>query len=156
ALSHLSRAEGVESLYSLVHGVKFAPLFHPDLFRNQVVEHCLRFWKLSTGLFRIAVEHVNREAGSQRAIFVDSGLEDANAAYAPESLLWECETNDPDKAPDHAVAERRVAYELVGAGDLQKNQVLLSAVGHPNIAGAAKMAEQCVKAIAAGTMEAAV
>ena len=27
ALSHLSRAEGVESLYSLVHGVKFAPLF---------------------------------------------------------------------------------------------------------------------------------
>jgi hypothetical protein len=156
ALSHLSRAEGVESLYSLVHGVKFAPLFHADLFRNQVVEHCVRFWKLSTGLFRSAVEHVNREAGSQRAIFVDSGMEEANAAYAPESLLWECETNDPGMAPDHAVAERRVAYELVGAGDLQKNQVLLSAVGHPNIAGAARMAEQCVKAIAAGTMEPAV
>ncbi|MGB9122227.1 MAG: hypothetical protein WCE73_16515 [Candidatus Angelobacter sp.] len=156
ALSHLSRAEGVESLYSLVHGVKFAPLFHTDLFRNQVVEHCMRFWKLSTGLFRHAVEHVNREVGSQRAIFVDSGMEEANAAYAPEPLLWECETNDPGMAPDHAVAERRVAYELVGAGDLQKNQVLLSAVGHPNIAGAARMAEQCVKAIAAGTMEAAV
>jgi hypothetical protein len=116
----------------------------------------MRFWKLSTGLFRHAVEHVNREGGSQRAIFVDSGMEEANAAYAPESLLWECETNDPGMAPDHAVAERRGAYELVGAGDLQKNQVLLSAVGHPNIAGAARMAEQCVKAIAAGTMEAAV
>ncbi|MBZ5492194.1 MAG: hypothetical protein LAO76_14790 [Acidobacteriia bacterium] len=149
ALSHLSRAEGVESLYSLVHGVKFGPLFHADLFRNQVVEHCVRFWKLSTGLFRSAVEHVNREAGSQRAIFVDSGMEEANAAYAPESLLWECESNDPDKAPDHALAERRVAYELVGAGDLQKNQVLLSAVGHPNIAGAARMAEQCIRAAAA-------
>jgi hypothetical protein len=157
ALSYLSRTEGVESLYSLVHGVKFAPLFYPDLFRNQLVEHCLRFWKLSTGLFRSAVEHVNREAGSQRAIFVDSGMEEANAAYAPQSLLWECESNDPGMAPDEAVAERRVAYELVGAGDLQKNQVLLSAVGHPNIAGAARMAEQCVNAIMAGnTMEASV
>jgi len=38
---------------------------------------------------------------------------------------------------------------LVGAGDLQKNQVLLSAVGHPNIAGAARMAEQCIKAAVA-------
>ena len=63
ALSHLSRAEGVESLYSLVHGVKFAPLFDADLFRNELVEHCLRFWKLSTGLFRSGVAHVNREAG---------------------------------------------------------------------------------------------
>ena len=99
---------------------------------------------------------MNREAGSQRAIFVDSGMEEANAAYAPQSLLWECESDDPDRAPDEAVAERRIAYELVGAGDLQKNQVLLSAVGHPNIAGAARMAEQCVKAIAAGTMEATV
>jgi hypothetical protein len=76
-------------------------------------------------------------------------MEEANAAYAPESLLWECETNDPDKAPDQAVVERRVAYELVGTGDLQKSQVLLSAVGHPNIAGAARMAEQCIKAVAA-------
>ena len=157
ALSHLSRAEGVESLYSLVHGVRFAPLFHADLFRNQLVEHCLRFWRLSTGLFRSAVENVNREAGLQRAIFVDSGMEEANAAYAPQSLLWECETNDPNRAPDEAVLERRMASELVGAGDLQKSQILLSAVGHPNIAGAARMAEQCVKAVAAGsTMEAAV
>jgi lysophospholipase L1-like esterase len=157
ALSHLSRAEGVESLYSLVHGVRFAPLFDADLFRHELVKHCLRFWKLSTGLFRSAVEHVNREAASQRAIFVDSGMEEANAAYAPASLLWECESNDPNRAPDEAVPERRVAYELLGAGDLQKNQVLLSAVGHPNVAGAARMAEQCVKAIAAGNpMEAAV
>jgi hypothetical protein len=84
-------------------------------------------------------------------------MEETNAAYAPQSLLWECESDDPDRAPDEAAAERRLAYELVGAGDLQKNQVLLSAVGHPNIAGAARMAEQCVKAIAAAnTMEAAV
>jgi hypothetical protein len=156
ALSHLSRPEGVESLYSLVHGVRFAPLFDADLFRYELVEHCLRFWKLSTGLFRSAVASVNREAGSQRAIFVDSGMEEANAAYAPQSLLWECESNDPNRAPDEAVPERRVAYELVGADDLQKNQVLLSAVGHPNIAGAARMAEQCVKAVAACKMEATV
>jgi hypothetical protein len=157
ALSHLSHAEGVESLYSLVHGVEFAPLSDADLFRNELVEHCLRFWKLSTALFRSAVEHVNREAGTKRAIFVDSGMEEANAAYAPQSLLWECDMNHLDKAPDEAVAERSVAYELVGAGDLQKNQVLLSAVGHPNVAGAARMAEQCVRALMpASAMESAV
>ncbi|MGZ4829772.1 MAG: hypothetical protein ACXVJL_14645 [Candidatus Angelobacter sp.] len=149
ALSHLSRPEGVESLYSLVHGVRFEPLLDAHLFRTEVVEHCLRFWKLSTGMLRLAVESVNREAGMKRAIFVDSGMEEANAAYAPQSLLWECDMNDPDKAPDEVVDERRVAYELVGAGDLQKNQVLLSAVGHPNIAGAARMAEQCVRAVVA-------
>jgi lysophospholipase L1-like esterase len=149
ALSHLSRAEGVESLYSLVHGVKFAPLFDADIFRNELVEHCVRFWKLSTGLFRSAVAHVNREAGDKRAVFVDCGMEEANAAYAPESLLWECESNDPNKAPDESVAERSGACELVGAGDLQKCQMLLSAVGHPNVAGAARMAEQCIKAVEA-------
>lgn len=157
ALSYLSHPVGVESLYSLVHGVRFEPLADAHLFRNQLVEHCLRFWKLSTGLYRSAVEHVNREAGRKRAVFVDSGLEEANAAYAPESLLWECDTNDPDRAPDEAVEERRLAYELVGAGSLQKKQVLLSAVGHPNVAGAARMAGQCVQALlSARTMESAV
>lgn len=157
ALSHLSRAEGVESLYSLVHGVRFAPLFDAALFRNELVEHCLRFWKLTTGLFRSAVEHVNREAGTKRTIFVDSGMDEANSAYAPQSLLWELDLSDPDKAPDEAAAERLLACELVGAGELQRKQCLLSAVGHPNVAGAARMAEQCVQAVAASdALEAAV
>jgi len=113
------------------------------------VEHCLRFWKLSTGLLRSAVEHVNREAGSMRAVFVDSGMEEANAAYAPESLLWELDLDDPGMAPDEVVEERRVACGLVEAGDLQKKQILLSSAGHPNVAGAAKMAERCIGALAA-------
>jgi hypothetical protein len=157
ALSHLSRAEGVESLYSLVHGVRFEPLFDSALFRNELVDHCLRFWKLTTGLFRSAVENVNREAGRKRAVFVDSGMEEANSAYAPQSLLWELDLSDPDKAPDEVAAERLLACELVGAGELQRKQCLLSAVGHPNVAGAARMAEQCVQAVAASdALEAAV
>jgi hypothetical protein len=149
ALSHLSSAQGVEALFSLVHGVKFAPLFDADLFRNEIVEHCLRFWKLSTGLLRGATEHVNRAAGEMRAIFVDSGLDESNATFAAQSLLWELDLNDPDKAPDEAVGERREACELVAAGELQKRQCLLSAVGHPNVAGAARMAEQCIDAVKA-------
>jgi hypothetical protein len=47
------------------------------------------------------------------------------------------------------VAERQAACELVGAGDLQKRQVLLSSAGHPNVAGAARMAEQCIRAAVA-------
>jgi lysophospholipase L1-like esterase len=149
ALSHQSSAQGVEALFSLVHGVKFAPLFDADLFRNEIVEHCLRFWKLSTGLLRGATEHVNRAAGEMRAIFVDSGLDESNATFAAQSLLWELDLNDPDKAPDEAVGERREACELVAAGELQKRQCLLSAVGHPNVAGAARMAEQCIDAVKA-------
>lgn len=157
ALSHQSRPEGVEALYELVHGVKFAPLFDRALFRDAIVEHCLRFWKLSTGLLRSAVEHVNREAGSIRALFVDSGMEEANAAYAPESLLWELDLNDPGTAPDEVVAERQEACELVEAGDLQKRQILLSSAGHPNVAGAAKMAKRCIRAVAAaGAMRAGI
>jgi hypothetical protein len=147
-----SRPQGVEALFSLVHGVKFAPLFAADTFRNELVEHCLRFWKLSTGLLRGAVEQVNRAAGKKRAIFVDSGMDEANAAYAPQSLLWELDLNDPDKAPDEMVAERLAACELVAAGDLQKHQCMLSAAGHPNVAGAAKMAEQCIQALEVANM----
>jgi lysophospholipase L1-like esterase len=146
-LSHQSRARGVEAIFSVVHGVRFEPLFDADLFRNEIVEHCLRFWKLSTGLLRGAVEHVNRETDARRAIFVDSGIGEANAAYAPQSLLWELDLNDPDRAPDEAVADRFAACELVAAGELQKRQCLLSATGHPNVAGAARMAERCIRAI---------
>ena len=146
-LSHQSQPPGVEALFSLVHGVRFAPLFDAGLFRSQIVEHCLRFWKLSNGLLRGAVEQVNRLAGEKRAIFVDSGLNEANAAHAPQSLLWELDLNNPDKAPDEMIAERTAACELVGAGELQKHQCLLSAAGHPNVAGAAKIAEQCIRAV---------
>jgi lysophospholipase L1-like esterase len=148
ALSQQSRSQGVEALYSLVHGVKFTPLFAADSFRNALAEHCLRFWKLSIGLMRGAVEQVNRTAGERRAIFVDCGLDEANAAFAPQSLLWELDLNDLNKAPDEMVAERLAACELVAAGELQKYQCMLSAVGHPNVAGAARMAEQCIRSIA--------
>jgi lysophospholipase L1-like esterase len=148
-LSQQSLSQGVEALFQLVHGVKFAPLFDAGIFRNEIVEHCLRFWRLSTGLLRGAVEQVNRAAGTTRAIFVESGLDEANAAFAPQSLLWELDLNDPNRAPDEVVAERCAACELVGAGELLQQQCLLSAVGHPNVAGAAKMAEQCIHAVAA-------
>jgi len=147
-LSHQSRAEGVEQLYSLVHGTRFAPVHEPEFFRNEIVEHCLRFWKLSNGLLRGAVEHVNREAGKTRALFVDSAMTEANSAYAPQSLLWELDVNDPESAPDEVAEQRRAAVELLTTGPLKRRQCRLSAAGHPNVAGAARMAEQCIEALA--------
>ncbi|HWF05089.1 MAG TPA: hypothetical protein VHA06_15475, partial [Candidatus Angelobacter sp.] len=152
ALSPLSKPEGIEALYSLVHGARFAPLFDAGIFRNALVEHCVRFWKLSTGLLRGAVEQVNRAAGERRAVFVDSGMDETNAAYAPQSLVWELDLSDPDKAPDEVADERMAACELVGPGELQKHQCLLSAAGHPNVAGAARMAERCISALARRNM----
>jgi hypothetical protein len=146
-LSHHSRPEGVERLYSLVHGTEFAPVHEPELFRNEIVDHCMRFWKLSNGLMRGAVEHVNREAGKMRAIFVDSGMAEANAAYAPQSLLWELKLDQPERAPDEVAEQRRAAAESLAAGPLQLRQCCLSSAGHPNVAGAARMAEQCIAAL---------
>ncbi|HET9840240.1 MAG TPA: hypothetical protein VFR84_18575 [Candidatus Angelobacter sp.] len=146
-LSHQSRPEGVERLYSLVHGTEFAPVHEPALFRNEIVEHCMRFWKLSNGLMRGAVEHVNREAGKTRAIFVDSGMTESNAAYARHSLLWELDGHDPERAPDEVADQRRAAAELLAAGPLQLRQCCLSSAGHPNVAGAARMARQCIAAL---------
>lgn len=149
ALSQQSLHEGVELIYSLVHGVRFAPLCEPDLFRAGIVEHCLRFWTLSTGRLRGAVDIVNREAGRTRAIFVDSGMTEVNAAYAPQSLLWEVDLDNPESAPDEAAQARRAASELVAAGPLQTRQCCLSAAAHPNVAGAARMAQQCIQVLAA-------
>jgi hypothetical protein len=148
-VSHQSCPQGIEILFSLVHGVRFAPLFDAAVFRNEIVEHCLRFWKLSTGLMRAAVEQVNRSAGGTRAIFVDSGMDESNAAYAPQSLVWELDLDDPGKAPDEIAAERLAACEQVSAGLFQRQQCFLSSAGHPNPAGAALMAAQCIKALAA-------
>lgn len=152
ALSHQSSTQGVETIYSLVHGVKFAPLYDPAAFRNELVEHCVRFWKLSTGLMRNAVEQVNRTAGKMRAIFVESGLDESNAAYASRSLLWELDLASPDAPLDEVAAERKAASELVATGEMQKRQCLLSSAGHPNVAGAARMAAQCMVAQAAAGM----
>ena len=79
-------------------------------------------------------------------------MDEANAAYAPQSMLWEVELHSGGRAPDEVVAERWAACELAAAGDLQKQQCLLSSAGHPNVAGAAKMAEQCINAVAARTL----
>jgi hypothetical protein len=147
-LSHQSRPAGVEALYSLVHGMRFMPVGDPELFRGEIVEHCLRFWKLSNGLLRGAVEHVNRETGRRQALFVDSGMTESNAAYAAQSLLWELDLGDPERAPDEVAEERLAAGELVGAGPLQMRQVRLSSAGHPNVAGAALLAQQCLQALA--------
>ncbi len=147
-LSQQSLPEGVEAIFSVVHGVKFAPLFDPAMFRKKIIENGSRFWKLSSGLLRNAVEQVNRAAGETRAIFVDSGMDEANASYTPQSLLWELDLNAPDQAPDEVAAERVAACALVADGELQKYQCGLCSVGHPNVAGAMKMAEQCIQAIA--------
>ena len=148
-LSHQSQPGGVEAIYSLIHGVQFRPVGDPSLFRHEIVEHCLRFWRLSSGVLRGAVESVNRENGREHALFVDSGMHEAHAAYAPQSLLWELNLAGPEMAPDEVAEERSRACDLVGAGPMQQKQCRLSSVGHPNVAGAELMARQCIRALAA-------
>lgn len=145
-LSYQSKPEGIECIFSAVHGVKFAPIFQPDLFRNTLVDHCLRFWKISTESLQGAVGRINQAVGGTRAIFVDSGITEAGAAYAPNSLLWELDPDDPFKATDEVAAQRHAACDIAGMNAFEKQQCYLASAGHPNVAGAARIAEMCLKA----------
>jgi hypothetical protein len=66
-LSCQSTPGGIETIFSAVHGVKFAPVFQPDLFRNALIDHCLRFWKISTESLQGAVDQANQAAGFEIA-----------------------------------------------------------------------------------------
>jgi hypothetical protein len=144
-LSHQSSQRGIECLFAAVHGVTFAPIFQPDLFRNALVDHCLRFWKVSDESLQGAVAQANQAAGT-RAIFVESGIMEVGAAYAPGSLLWELDPEDPFKARDEVATQRHAACDLAGLNIFQKRQCHLVSTGHPNVAGAARIAEMCIKA----------
>lgn len=146
-LSYQSDPSGIEAFFSAAHGVSFSPLFNADLFRNAIVDHCLSFWKLSTQSLQWAVEQANNNVGAQRAIFVDSGFSEANAAYGPSPFLWDLDLDDFLAPEDEVAAPRRVACDASPKNIFEKLECYRASAGHPNVAGAARIAEQCGKAL---------
>ncbi len=154
-LSYQSDPTGVESFFSGMLGVNFAPMIEAELFRNGIVDHCLDFWKLSTQYLKWAVENANISARTDRVTFVDSGMAEANAAYGPDPLLWALDIDDFLAPEDEVAGPRHAACDASPKNIFEKQQCYRASAGHPNVAGAARIAEQCRKALNIGAAGAA-
>jgi lysophospholipase L1-like esterase len=110
----------------------------------RVVENCITFWKVSTESLKSAVDAVNAGPGPAKCLFIDTGFDEANALWGPNSLLWEL---SPSLDPEDEVTELRSRACDALYGDLvhlpewgQWAACNHASVGHPNVQGAAQIA----------------
>jgi lysophospholipase L1-like esterase len=113
-----------------------------------IIDNCMTFWRVAERSFQSAAEAANTVAGREVCTFVAPGLTEANALWAPQSLLWgltaELDAEDEVKAlRDRACS---AAY-----GDVVHLLTWIrcdhASVGHPNVAGAAKIAGTLLAAV---------
>jgi hypothetical protein len=150
-LSYQSDPFGVEALFAAVHAVAFQPLIDGTLLRNVLIDHCLDFWKNSNRCMAAAVNDANQALGRAAFTFVDPGFNESNAVFAPNRLLWGV---DPDpltafKPEDEVIAPREVACAHAGLPALDFFTCVRASAGHPNVAGAAQIAQRLIAAITA-------
>ncbi len=113
--------------------------------RNAIVERALHFWRESRAALQRAVD----DAASARVLFVDPGFTEANAAFAPASLLFGLRNDGLLSPEDEVIAERRggcnAAIPPFDAG--RRFQCYRASAGHPNARGARRYAEAIVAAL---------
>jgi hypothetical protein len=106
-----------------------------------IVDNCVAFWKASDTALTAAVKAVNAQAGREVCVFVASTFTEANAAWAPESLLWEL--SDVLDAEDEVKDLRDMACDKL-YGDVVDLFTWIkcdrASVGHPDVDGAARIA----------------
>ena len=130
-----------------VHGVATISVLANDQFSfsailPRVVDNCITFWNSSNDAFQTAVDSVNRKLGRDICVFIKLPLTEANALWSPQSLLWGL---TPALLPEDEVADSRGRECEALYGDVvhiaQRIQCARASVGHPNIQGAAKIAD---------------
>ena len=106
-----------------------------------VVGNCLTFWKMSNAKLQAAVDGANAMQNTDTCVFVRLPFTEENAMWAPNSLLWEL---SPLLGPEDEVASSRSAVCEKIYGDVvhipQWIQCVRASTGHPNVDGAAKIA----------------
>jgi lysophospholipase L1-like esterase len=130
-----------------LHGVTSSSViaeeeFSLDRLIPNVVENCLTFWIKSNDALQTAVDAVNRNLGGNVCRFVKLPFTEANALWAPQSLLWEL---TPFLLPEDEVSDPRGKLCEILYGDVvhipRWIQCVRASVGHPNVQGAARIAE---------------
>ena len=129
-----------------LHGVATTSVLEPEGFSfgdlaSRVIENCLTFWNSSNVALNAAVDAANAALGKAVCVFVKLPFAENNAMWAPQSLLWEL---NPLLLPEDEVADpREQACEALYGDVVHIPQWTLCArasAGHPNVAGAAKIA----------------
>ena len=117
----------------------------------RIVENCMTFWTVSTDGLKSAVAAANGGPGPSRCIFVDTGFNEANSLWGPNPLLWEL---SPVLEPEDEVTVLRDRACDALYGDLvhlpewgQWAVCSHASVGHPNVQGAAQIAENIRKTL---------
>ena len=135
----------VQSLLE-IHGVATSSVVMGDGFSLSdvtptIVSNCVTFWKSSNIALQAAVDAVNANPGQKKCIFVKLPFAEQNAMWAPQSLLWEL---TPLLLPEDEVSDQRGKACEALYGDLvhipQWIQCVRASAGHPNVAGAARIA----------------
>lgn len=130
-----------------LHGITSSSVFAEealslDSLIPNVVENCLTFWTRSNDALQTAVDSVNGKLGRNVCRFVKLPFTEANALWAPQALLWEL---TPLLLPEDEVSGPRGKVCEVLYGDVvhvpRWIQCVRASVGHPNVQGAAKIAE---------------
>ena len=97
-----------------------------DVFRRQIAEQCVFFWKESSRALREAVERFN----SPSILFAEAAYTERNAALASDPWVWG--PFDPDPVAD----ERSAACRECLNHPLKLALCLRASAGHPNAQGA--------------------
>jgi hypothetical protein len=119
----------------------------------QILANCTAFWRTSAQGLQAAVNDANEALGRATSIYIDPGFSEANSLWAPDPLLWEL-SPILDAEDEVTVLRDRACDALYG--DLvhlpQWGQWYIcyrASVGHPNVAGAAKIAAVLATALTA-------
>jgi lysophospholipase L1-like esterase len=112
----------------------------------RIIENSITFWKTANQSLEEAVGQTNQTSGQAVCSFIDPGFTEANALWAPNPLLWQL-TPELDAEDEVKPLRDRACAECYG--DLvhlpewgQWYICCRASVGHPNVGGAAQIAER--------------
>ena len=144
--SNLVPADGVDHIEHLlkIHGLHLPLGELRDPISAELCLRALNFWRDSEDALRLAVAETATTFGlKDRIRFVPTGFGEVNALFAPDPKLFGF--NLPDFSPQDEVIESRTSScDLVFSKPweyLQKEMCHRASVGHPNVAGAAQIAD---------------
>jgi lysophospholipase L1-like esterase len=107
-----------------------------------IIDNCMMFWRIAESGLQAAAATANAAAAREVCVFVASGLTEENALWAPESLLWGL---TPELGAEDEVKVLRDRACSAEYGNLVHLIAWIrcdhASVGHPDVAGAAKIAE---------------
>jgi lysophospholipase L1-like esterase len=124
--------------------------------RRILIQNSIAFRDASRTDISSAVVSANAKASTQAFIYVDPAIADDEAAFAPNALLWGLQPGT--EVPTDPVYDDRIRYckDLIGeAPGIDQFKCERASLGHPNITGAMRYAQNIFSAIAVAAGQAA-